>query len=240
MATNISTSINWDMNNKHVQSTIQDNGVAVQARSILLAAGAPKLENATTRPGALGSFLNILNPAYSNNFGDSLDIAYPIGTVENIAIGQNKQLQQFFEIGSNLRYFIPGRTVNSMSLSRTYLDGPSLLKVLYAFYRNPDDLDSGDFTLPVDRNTGNPMTINANNLPGYNSMWLNIASQLFDLPFGLLMYVQDNRENDKGAVYFENCYVASHNFGINSSSTIFSESVNIQFDRIKPVNLQIG
>jgi hypothetical protein len=230
---NLSATVNWDMNSKHVQPSIQDNGVAVQASSILIAIGAPTLKASGTRP-------SLSQGVYNSAFGDSLDFAYACGLIENVSVGQNKQLQQFFEIGSKLRYFIPGRTINSLNVSRAYLDGPSLLKVLYAFYKNPDDLNEGGFELPKNPNTGYINNIDRNDQPGYNSIWMNVASQLFDFPIGMLLYFRDNRGEDKGAIYLENCFISSHNFGINSSSTLFSESVSMQFDRIRPVNLTVG
>lgn len=232
MAESIAAATTWDMNQKHVQPSIQDNGVAVQAHSILIAIGAPTLRSSGSRPGMPGQ--------YSDNFGNSLDFAFSCGLVENIAVGQNKQLQQFFEIGSKRRYFIPGRTINSLTISRAYLDGPSLLKVLYAFYKTPEDMNEGGFTVPKNPNTGFQNEIDKNDQPGYNSIWMNVASQLFDYPIGMLLYFRDNRGEDKGAIYIENCFIASHNFGISSSSTLFSESVTMQFDRIKPVNLKVG
>lgn len=240
MAINVATSVNWDMDNRHVQPSIQDNGVAVQAASILIAVGAPRLRNARSRPGILGTIAGIANPAYSNNFSSDLDMAYPVGMVESVSVGQNRQLQQFFEIGSKLRYFIPGRTVNSMTITRAYLDGPSLLKVLYAFYKSPEDDAENGYELPSNPNTSFQPEINEKNQPGYNSLWLNAASDLFDYPIGMLLYFRDNRREDKGAIYLENCNISGHNFGISASSIIFSESVTMQFDRVRPVNLKIG
>lgn len=223
---------NWDMNSKHVQPTIQDNGVAVQASSILIAIGAPTLRTSGSRP-------SLPDSVYSSTFGQDLDFAYACGLIENVSVGQNKQLQQFFEIGSKRRYFIPGRTINSLNISRAYLDGPSLLKVLYAFYKNPDYLGEGNFKMGINEQTKYEYTINKNDQPGYNSIWMNVASQLFDYPVGMLLYFRDNRGEDKGAIYIENCFISGHNFGISSSSTLFSESVSMQFDRIRPVNLNV-
>ena len=239
MSVSTSSVSTWDSENKHVQSSIEQNGVSTQASTILIAAGAPRLQDARNRPGILGTVGNIVNPSYSANFNSLGDVAYPIGLIENVGIGQNKQLQQFFEIGSELSYFIPGRTVNSMTMNRAYLNGPSLLKVLYAYYKSPEDDDPDAFSLPLDSNNNQP-TLDTNNQPGFNNLWLNVASKLFDYPIGILMYFKDNRGVEAGAQYLEKCHIVSHNFGISSSSTLFSESITLRFDRVKPINLKVG
>lgn len=55
----------------------------------------------------------------------------PIGLVQGAQVGQQKQIQQMYEVGSRLPFYIPGRTFVSASLSRILFDGPSLMYALY-------------------------------------------------------------------------------------------------------------
>lgn len=221
------TLTNWDMNNKHVQPGISESGIAVQASSVLVGMGPPKLTKGKPALLTVGN--------YNEN---KTEAVYACGLIENVAIGQNKQINQFFEIGSKLRYTVPGRTMNSLTISRLYLDGPSLLKVLYAYYKNPKSTTNTDITIPDDVTGAGNYNIDSRNKPGFNDMWLNLASELFDYPIGMLLYFRDNKKREKGAIYLENCYLANHNFGLSATSTLFSESVSMQFDRIRPIELK--
>ena len=103
---------NWDFHNLHVQQEL-NGGQFISAESTLVAAGPPRQAQA-----AQG------------------DVIFPIGLLETAGIQQSKQLQRVFEIGSSRSYFIPGRVIGSLTLGRTFYFGPSLLRVLYAHYRD--------------------------------------------------------------------------------------------------------
>jgi len=219
----------WKFQEQHVQPSIDDYGSFVRAGSVLLAAGPPKLSTKFTaqqRPGVPPSQLD--------------DIAHPIGVVENFALAQNKQLQTIFEIGSDRRYFIPGRVINNCSLSRVLIDGPSLLKVMYNYYL-PFPGASAPTNGPIGEvRFGN----NARDvkkiveLPGQDHMFLNLASDLFHLPIGLLIMFKNNCDQLVAASYLEKCMINSHNMNINASSVLVAEATNLQFDKVVPVNLQ--
>ncbi len=239
MATQGATSIsNWKFFDQHVQSELQ-GGQFVSAATILLSAGPPRLDDA----------------ARSGNLADAGEMAFPIGVVENFGLSQNRQLQRMFEIGSKRSYFIPGRTIGSVSLGRVLFFGPSLLRVLYAYYplsrlqaggrtntanklgniltqkgdgigdRTPDVLDR-----PGTGRTGLPDTEN-------HDFWMNLASDLFDHPFGLLMFLRDAQNDAYGAFYLEDVHLQAHQFNVNASSVLVAEGVSAQYDKLKPVNI---
>lgn len=219
----------WRYKEQHVQPSIDDFGSFVRAASVLLAAGPPKLSSrfsAQQQPGVLPSQLD--------------DIAHPIGVVENFALAQNKQLQTIFEIGSDRRYFIDGRVINNCSLSRVLIDGPSLMKVLYNYYlpfpgaSAPTNGPIGD--VKFGNQTDRVKTIVE--LPGQDHMFMNLGSDLFNLPIGILVMFKNNCEQLVAASYLEKCKINSHNLNINASSVLVAEAINMQFDKVVPVNLQ--
>lgn len=57
----------------------------------------------------------------------------PVGLVQQAQISQNKQVNEIFEIGSRVPFFVPGRSTVRANLSRVMFDGPSLF---YALYRD--------------------------------------------------------------------------------------------------------
>ena len=101
-----------------------------------------------------------------------------------------RQFSRIFEIGSERSYFIGGRTVGQLGLSRVYYHGASLLRVLYAYYKD----DQGAVTIqPMWPNSVADSFANIHDViipPGYENIYLNLASDLFAQPVGLLMYIR--------------------------------------------------
>lgn len=225
----------WDFRNNFVQSNVDPAGSFIRGASVLIAAGPPSLSQATglydSGPGGAGAFGGVTSIT-----GDALAKAYPIGLIDNVGIGQNKGLQQIFEIGSDRRYFIPGRTISQLSLSRVMFDGPSLMKVLYNHY-----FDAGKaFSKPTDTvKTGSATgeTEAIKNLPGFDLTFLNLGSELFNRPIGILMLFHNTQDVGVAAVYLEYCFIRAHQFNISASSTLLAESVQADFDRMVPINM---
>jgi hypothetical protein len=133
----------------------------------------------------------------------SLDVDFdwatlkPIGVVQSVGIQQSRQLQQLFEVGSKESYFIPGKTYVNANFSRVLVHGPNLLRSFYHWYatENVPEIPTGG-EVP-----GDP----------YPSayFYINLASEMFNRPFGLLLYMQDTEREDYAASYLENCFIQS-------------------------------
>lgn len=224
----------WDFLNFRVQQEAT-GGQFVSAESTLVAAGPPSLESA----GGGGS-----------------EVVYPIGLLESVGLQQNRQLQRIFEIGSSRSYFIPGRTVGSLSVGRTFYFGPSLLRVLYAYYRsNAGTFDLGtkapgstvqspegkrgvpdpDAALLATFDVGDLKTLKRN--PGYGYLLIDLASDLFSQPTGMAIYFKDANTDTVGGFYLEEAYVQGHQMTISSGSVLVMEGVSMQYDRIVPLNI---
>lgn len=231
---------NWDFYNYHIQQDVM-SGQFVSAESTLVAAGPPSLANTT-------------NGAIPNTAAQ--DKVYPIGLLESVGIQQSKQLQRIFEIGSTRSYFIPGRAIGSISIGRTFYFGPSLLRVLYSYYKNRDDNGEIDIgTLPV----GTTKTVDGIELPdpkaalldvvqentlhklrrtpGEDYFFIELASDLFAQPTGMAIYFKDSNGTSVGAMYLEFCYVQGHQLSISSGSVLIMEGASMQYDRIVPIKM---
>lgn len=221
---------NWRFWDQHVQSELQ-GGQFINASTILLAAGPPRISDSTATSISV----------------DSSDIAYPLGIIENFSLSQNKQLQRMFEIGSKRSYFVPGRTVGQIMLGRVLYFGPSLMRILYAYYppaKIPGahslgfasrELDAGRTSDILDRPGEGKDTVEPNDNVDF---FINLASDLFDKPLGLMCYLRDSQNDSYGAFYLEDCYLQSHQFNINSSSVLVAEGVSAQYDRLVPINIK--
>jgi hypothetical protein len=214
----------WEPYKRYVQGGLVD-GQFLSAAFTMLAAGPPRLANvggATATAAALSA-------------GAGQDFAQPIGVVQNINLSHNRSFARFWEIGSERSYFISGRTVGQVSLSRVMYHGPSLLRMLYAYYQDLLPPTVVPFVFP---NQGPSTVANPHNVkipPGYENIFLNLASDLFSQPVGMLMYFRDTNEDTVGAIYLEECYVPSHTIATDAGGTVIQENAAMQFERGVPV-----
>lgn len=165
------------------------------------------------------------------------DFVFPIGIVQNFNLGHNRQFNRIWEVGSERSFFISGRTMGQLSLSRIMYHGPSLLRVLYAYYQ---DLFPPTLTPSVigANNLGAITVANAHNVKipaGFENMYLNLASDLFNQPVGLMVYFRDSNEDTMGTIYLEGCVIPNHSLGTDAQGTIIQENAGVQFERGVPV-----
>lgn len=223
----------WNFHTDHVQTDFR-SGQFASAESTLVAAGPPKLAQAS---------------------GGGENTVYPIGLLENIGIQQSKQLQRIFEIGSSRSYFIPGRVIGSVNLGRVFYYGPSLLRVIYAYYKNETNgVAIGDSAGVIDAGTENERQnpnnalVNLNDItaeslhkvnesPGDDYFFINLASDMFNQGTGLAVYFKDSNANLIGAMYLEDCYVQGHQMNISSGSVLIMEGASMQFDKCLPIRV---
>lgn len=220
----------WSPYDQNVQGGLVDGRYA-NAAYTLVAAGPPRLAN-IGGPTFLAAAL-----AAGSSAGDQ--IAYPVGIIQSLQLGSSMQLNRFFELGSERSYFIPGRVVGSLSLSRVVYHGPSLLRALWAYYQ---DLVPPTIITPVFPNVGAATVGNPHDVvipPGYENLYLNLASDLFKQPIGLLIMLKDSNEDTIGAYYFECCYVPQHSLSTDAMGTVLQEGVGVQFERMIPIATRV-
>lgn len=228
---------NWDFSNYHVQQELQ-GGQFVSAETSLIAAGTPEI-------GGTGP--------YSSAPVSGVGTVYPIGLLENVGLSQSKQLQKVFEIGSSRSYFIPGRVIGSVSLGRMFYYGPSLLRVMYAYYQNSANniqigtasasdritLEDGSTAVsPLARLLEKGDTFHkVRTSPGEDYFYVNLASDMFNQGTGLAFYFKDSNFNSVGAFYLEQVFVQGHQFSVSSGSVLVMEGASAQYDRIVPIRI---
>ena len=216
----------WSPYTNYVQAGLQD-GQYVNAAHTLLAAGPPRIANI----GGAAAFAN----AVSGSGQAANQIVLPIGIVQNFNVSHNRQFSRIFEIGSERSYFISGRTVGQISLGRVYYHGSSLLRILYAYYQ---DLIPPSVVPAMWPNSGAASVANPHDVaipPGYENIFLNLASDMFAQPIGMLMYIRDVNQDALGAGYFEACYLPNHAMTTDAQGVLMQEQVGIQFERMVPV-----
>ena len=218
----------WAPYTNYVQSGMVD-GAYANAGFTMLAAGPPRIAN-------IGGAAGLARAASGAGTGAD-QIVHPIGIVQNFNMSHTRQFSRIFEIGSERSYFIGGRSVGQLGLARIYYHGASLLRVLYAYYDDPFEPVRVPAMWP---NAGQDTMSNPHDViipPGYENLFLNLASDLFAQPVGLMMYVRDVNQETLGAMYFEACYVPNHTWQTDSQGVLIQESVSIQFERGVPVGV---
>ena len=234
---------NWDFNNFHVQRELS-GGEFVAAESTLIAAGPPSLSMLTeyTDDGGI-------------EVGDS-GFVYPIGLIEQFSLNQALQVQPLYEIGSTRKYSIPGKVIGNVSLGRVMFSGPSILKVMYAYYKQDNAsapfqfMNETAMLLPSGQPNPNQMLLDLPAVqselvqikqnPGYGDLWLNLASDIFKQPTGLLVYFRNSLGQDVGAIYLENVQLSSHNFSLSAGANVIIESTSMEFDKVRPVDVTLA
>ena len=215
----------WDFFNRNVQSGMTE-GRYINAAFTLLAAGPPRLvstgHTSDSSPG---------------------NIAFPVGIIQNFNLGQNSQVMRLFEIGSERAYFIRGRTVGNLGLGRIMYHGPSLMRVLYAYLGMEkgnvkfEQLYANSANAGLNTSGQSKSKDEYSVSPGSENIWLNLASDVFSQPIGLMLLMRDSNNDTVGAFYFEYCHVVNHGFATDSGGVIISENAAITYDRIVPIEV---
>ena len=199
------------------------------------------------------STLIVSGPPVIENTSDALELI-PVGLVQQAQLSQNKEINQVFEIGGRLPFFVPGRVVVRASLARVLFDGPSLF---YALYRSseggsPENVSVRVPTIDQFSNEPGSLNIPTKPYPAEGSIadapdaaaadanpgrfWTNLASSLFNKPIGLGFILFDMAGNPYGGAYLEGCYVQSHTFGVSANQTVLAENVTLTATRLRPLS----
>lgn len=212
----------WKPYEQKIDNSANVEGRFASGAFTMIAAGPPRLSSlGASGDGALGNW------------------AIPIGIVQNFSLSQNKAFARFWELGSERSYFIAGRTVAQAGFGRVLYHGPSLLRMMYAFYK---DTVAGSATITPLLNEGLMAGVsNQHDVkipPGYENIYLNLASDLFSQPCGLLMYMKDSNESGIGAIYLEETYIPSHSIATDAQGVVIQEQVALQPERVFPVQIK--
>ncbi len=234
--------IGWDWASQHVQVELE-NGEYVSAESTLILVGPSKLSMVSKAADEAATQL------------------YPVGLMQNIQIAQNRQVARLFEIGSKRSYFVPGRLFANFQMNRILFYGPSLMRLLYAMapthghgqplkFDQPVGASSRQFNVPGRNPAYEALFPSADD--GYNlspgegaadtkdnrDFWINLASEVFNVPTGMMLLFKDARQRPYGGFYMEECMIEAHSLGVDSNNIVLAEGVNGQFDLVRPISVQ--
>lgn len=247
--------LNWSWTSAHVQTEVV-NGEYITSEAALIAAGPPRLDNFRTTATTPDTVLDVA-------FDSAPVTLQPIGLVSNFQSNQNRNVNRLFEIGSARAYMIPGRHFAAFSMGRIMFFGPSLLRMLYAWYPDVNlDFAHGKFLAGQKISQafgpgGSWPTIGIEDAPGFGKssanvvgqqnntdspnnntdFFINLTSILFRQSLGLCLLLKASNNKTYGACYLEDCMLEGHGFDLDANNVVITEAVNGQFDRIRPIHI---
>lgn len=215
----------WKPNTDYVQGGMLD-GLYASGAFTMVAAGPPRLANI----GGQAAFKASLAQG-----GNADSIVFPIGIIQNLSVSHSRNFNRLYELGSERSYFVSGRTFGQISLGKAYYHASSILRALYAYYEDllPPTLIPS--VLPSDGGKSMPNKHNVIVPPGYENVWMNLASDLFAQPIGLMIYLRDVNEQTLASVYAECCVIPNHTWAVDAQGVMIQEQVALQFERLVPV-----
>ena len=261
MATVTTSYNNWKFNTQHVQQNLT-GGDFVGSHTVILCATGPKLSAMSAAGTGFGSIQGSINKGISQAFGGYEEVmsadaaapgfAIPIGVVSDVGIQAQRQINKIYEIGSKLSYTVSARTNIGINFSRVLYHGPSVLRMLYAYYPYkklggtgneladmPKYGDSKMSPVDIDQVFSNKLP-QIKETPGHNNVFLNAASDLFSQPLGLVMYIKDNTSADVAAIFYEDCNLVSHQFALSQGAVVVAESVSLTADNMHPLKVNVA
>jgi len=245
--------IDWSWASEHVQTEVV-NGEYLSSETALVMAGPPRLSQVNANAN-LGGRANAAAGSL-NEIASQATILFPVGLISDFTLQQARNIRPVFEIGSVRRYLIPEKISTTLRLSRVKFFGPSLMRVLYAYYPSEllNDL-GGTFATAIKAAAINVPNIDPGEEPGYGApdttpvgsnfgqdpdaadgplnnqdWWINLQSVVFRQPLGLCLYMKSSQDQSYGAAYMEECYISRHGFQISSEQVM-------EMDRIRPIRL---
>lgn len=160
--------------------------------------------------------------AFPENDVDTVGSVLPIGMMQQFQIAQNTAVSPIPSIGTSRHIFTRSKTPVNWSMSRLWCNGRNLLRTLY---HNAVVAGLDPSTLPE---------------PGAavsgSQTYLNLDSELFFAPFGLMMVFRDRSRNPLGAYYLECCSISSWNLGVAAGTSMIASNVSGMADRVVPVD----
>lgn len=219
----------WDPYRTYVEPGKFD-GLYSTGQFCLLAMGPPRLS-------AFGGSA-LLAGALSSSPETVDQVVYPLGLVQNLNVGQTRNFTRVFELGGDRSYMIPGRTAGQLGFGSVYYHGPSLLRRAYAYYQ---DLLGDVQVQALFPNIGATSMPNPHDIivpPGYENIFMNLASDMFAQPIGAMLVLKDSNLQMLGAIYFEGVVIPNYNWATDANGVIIQETVTCQYDRILPVNVE--
>lgn len=168
----------WDFSHKHIDSSIGKDNFISASKAIIYAAPYDSAQGG------------------AENF-------HRIGVIQGYSWAEQRQVEIIFELGSDVPYLVPGRTMGTISLSRILVFGKDMVNMMYYAGDVPDQAD-------------------------YIRSLKEITA-----PLDFMFAAYDNQASNKVySRVFTSCWITSRSESINAGQVLVAENVSIAYEDI--------
>ena len=141
-----------------------------------------------------------------------------IGVVQAYNWNESRNIDYIFELGSDIPYLVPGRTIGQISLQRIMINGSDIVNALYLESSGQSGITAGEASTDV-----TPLS----------------SIKDITIPFDLLFvaFATNGDGKTKYSRVFKNCQIESRSESITAGAVILAESVNIRYETIVGIEL---
>lgn len=218
----------WDPQARPVQGFIKP-GEYVNSDTSLLLAGPPQIDN------IIGLDLSKAQGTVELSIPGTDNVFYPIGQISRFIKTEGKQTIPIFEIGSGIVQLIPTKTSGALSIDRTLLDAPSLLRAMTAVYSSNSPTVQFKSLISTFDPTQVDLRLKAD--PGRADFFLTLFSDLFNFPMGLLALLANQKGQFLAGMYFENSYITAHTISFDAGTNLLLEAARVAYSRSIPARV---
>lgn len=143
-----------------------------------------------------------------------------LGMFQAFQVSSSTQLMPIMSIGSGRPFFLRGKSQSSWSITRTWLYGKNLLRVL--------SHNAAEAGLRVDQ-FDDPAALAPD-----SAFFINLDSELYYIPFGLGALIRSKSHTMVAGMYLELAMIQQWSTSVNGGGNIMAESVSGLCDRVLP------
>lgn len=140
-----------------------------------------------------------------------------VGVVQGYNWGENKQMEMVFELGSDIPYYIPGRTTGQIQIQRILLSGEDFLNLIYN-----GDTSGGEIT---------------------PERWIRSLRDInipLDMMFVFYGQGKSKKYDTKYSRLFKNCWIQSRQESINAGQILVAESISVVYEYCSDLKFSNG
>lgn len=198
--------LSWKFQSNYVER-LMDNAAyeAAHPDDSLVLAGPPRLSS------VLGSAT------------DGVGSLLAIGMLQQLSVSSSKPSQPMMAIGSGRSFFVSGKSQTSFNISRLFVNGRNLLRVLY------HNAVAGGIDVSL---FDDPAAIAAT-----SKFFGNLDSELYYVPFGLGVIIRTKLHDLAASFYLELAMINSYSLSLGAGQSMIMETVSGVCDRMLPMRL---
>jgi hypothetical protein len=169
------------------------------------------------------------------------DDLVPVGMIQNLSLNQSKQLQRFFEIGSDLSDFAEGMVSGNLSIAKLQMNTGNLLKYFNFIKSSSSPDEFYDATTKKNKVIFSMLTQLFSNEVSLIIAMYGSGTQ-FDTTVGTssggtaTTGLDNIGEYPKKIIELKDVLLGSYSLSLSSNNVMVAENLQFTFTRINPIN----